>query len=32
VSPSPDLRLEDGDLLIALGTEGQLLKSTSLLK
>jgi voltage-gated potassium channel len=32
VSPSPELRLEDGDLLIALGTEGQLLKSTSLLK
>jgi len=32
VSPSPDLRLEDGDLLIALGTEGQLLESTSLLK
>jgi voltage-gated potassium channel len=32
VSPSPDVRLEDGDLLIALGTEGQLLNSTSLLK
>jgi voltage-gated potassium channel len=32
VSPSPELRLEDGDLLIALGTEGQLLESTSLLK
>jgi voltage-gated potassium channel len=32
VSPTPDLRLEDGDLLIALGTEGQLLNSTSLLK
>jgi len=32
VSPGADLRLEDGDLLIALGTEGQLLKSTSLLK
>jgi voltage-gated potassium channel len=32
VSPSPELRLEEGDLLIALGTETQLLKSTSLLK
>ncbi len=32
VSPSPDLRLEEGDLLIALGTETQLLTSTSLLK
>jgi voltage-gated potassium channel len=32
VSPSPELRLEKGDLLIALGTETQLLKSTSLLK
>jgi voltage-gated potassium channel len=32
VSPSSDLRLEDGDLLIALGTETQLLQSTSLLK
>jgi voltage-gated potassium channel len=32
VSPSPELRLEEGDLLIALGTEAQLLKSTSLLK
>ena len=32
VSPSPEVRLEDGDLLIALGTEGQLLESTSLLK
>jgi voltage-gated potassium channel len=32
VSPSPELRLEDGDLLIALGTEAHLLKSTSLLK
>ena len=32
VSPSPDLRLEQGDLLIALGTEAQLLNSTSLLK
>lgn len=32
VSPSTDLRLEDGDLLIALGTEMQLLQSTSLLK
>jgi voltage-gated potassium channel len=32
VSPTPDLQLEDGDLLIALGTEAQLLMSTSLLK
>jgi voltage-gated potassium channel len=32
VSPSPELRLEAGDLLIALGTEAQLLTSTSLLK
>jgi voltage-gated potassium channel len=32
VSPSPDLRLEDGDLIIALGTEAQLLTSTSLLQ
>jgi voltage-gated potassium channel len=32
VSPSPELRLEEGDLLIALGTEAQLLRSTSLLK
>src|SRR5712692_8825080 len=32
VSPSPDLRLQEGDLLIALGTEAQLLGSTSLLK
>src|SRR6266851_3508876 len=32
VSPSPDLRLQEGDLLIALGTEAQLLESTSLLK
>jgi len=32
VSPSPELRLAAGDLLIALGTEPQLLKSTSLLK
>ena len=32
VSPSPELQLEAGDLLIALGTEAQLLKSTSLLK
>ena len=32
VSPSSELRLEAGDLLIALGTEAQLLKSTSLLK
>jgi voltage-gated potassium channel len=32
VSPSPDLRLGDGDLIIALGTEAQLLTSTSLLK
>jgi voltage-gated potassium channel len=32
VNPSPDLRLEEGDLLIALGSEAQLLKSASLLK
>ena len=32
VSPSADLQLLDGDLLIALGTEAQLLTSTSLLK
>jgi voltage-gated potassium channel len=32
VNPSPDLRLEIGDLLIALGSEDQLLKSASLLK
>jgi K+/H+ antiporter YhaU regulatory subunit KhtT len=32
VSPSPDLQLQDGDLLIALGTEAQLLTSASLLK
>jgi len=32
VSPSPELRLEEGDLIIALGTEAQLLTSTSLLK
>ena len=32
VSPGHDLRLEEGDLLIALGTEAQLLTSTSLLK
>ena len=32
VNPSPDLRLEVGDLLIALGSEAQLLKSASLLK
>jgi len=32
VSPTPELQLEDGDLLIALGTEAQLLMSTSLLK
>jgi voltage-gated potassium channel len=32
VNPSPDLRLEDGDLLIALGSEDQLLRSASLLK
>jgi voltage-gated potassium channel len=31
VSPSPDLPLEEGDLIIALGTEGQLVTSTSLL-
>ena len=31
VSPSPELQLEEGDLLIALGTEAQLLGSTSLL-
>jgi voltage-gated potassium channel len=32
VNPNPDLRLEQGDLLIALGSEAQLLKSASLLK
>ena len=32
VSPSPDLPLEEGDLIIALGTEAQLVTSTSLLK
>ena len=32
VNPSPELRLEVGDLLIALGSEDQLLKSASLLK
>jgi voltage-gated potassium channel len=32
VSPNPELRLEEGDLLIALGTDGQLLKSAALLK
>jgi voltage-gated potassium channel len=32
VNPSPELRLEEGDLLIALGSEDQLLKSASLLK
>jgi voltage-gated potassium channel len=32
VSPSSDLRLEEGDLLIALGSENQLLKAASLLK
>jgi voltage-gated potassium channel len=32
VNPNPDLRLEEGDLLIALGSEAQLLKSASLLK
>ncbi|GAC1504126.1 MAG: potassium channel protein [Candidatus Dormibacteraceae bacterium] len=32
VNPSPDLRLLEGDLLIALGSEAQLLKSASLLK
>jgi voltage-gated potassium channel len=32
VSPSSDLSLEEGDLLIALGTEAQLLTSASLLK
>ena len=32
VTPSPDQRLEVGDLLIALGGEAQLLKSASLLK
>jgi len=32
VSPSPELRLEEGDLLIALGTEGQLLRSAALIK
>jgi voltage-gated potassium channel len=32
VNPSPELRLQVGDLLIALGSEDQLLKSASLLK
>ncbi|MDQ2942145.1 MAG: potassium channel protein, partial [Candidatus Dormibacteraeota bacterium] len=32
VNPTADLRLEPGDLLIALGSESQLLKSASLLK
>jgi voltage-gated potassium channel len=32
VDPRPELRLEEGDLLIALGSETQLLKSASLLK
>jgi K+/H+ antiporter YhaU regulatory subunit KhtT len=32
VSPSSDLNLEEGDLIIALGTESQLLTSASLLK
>jgi voltage-gated potassium channel len=32
VSPSPDLRLEEGDLLIALGSESQLHEAASLLK
>jgi voltage-gated potassium channel len=32
VSPASDLRLQEGDLLIALGSEGQLLKSANLLK
>ena len=32
VSPAADLRLEEGDLLIALGSEAQLLKSATLLK
>jgi len=32
VNPSPELRLEVGDLLIALGSDDQLLKSASLLK
>jgi K+ transport systems, NAD-binding component len=32
VNPSPELRLEEGDLMIALGSEAQLLKSASLLK
>jgi len=32
VNPSPELRLEEGDLLIALGSEAQLLRSASLLK
>jgi voltage-gated potassium channel len=32
VDPRPELRLQDGDLLIALGSETQLLKSASLLK
>ena len=32
VSPSPELRLEEGDLLIALGSEAQLESSASLIK
>lgn len=32
INPGPDLRLEDGDLLIALGSEEQLFASAALLK
>jgi Trk K+ transport system NAD-binding subunit len=32
VSPSDDLRLEEGDLVIALGTEDQLFASAALLR
>jgi Trk K+ transport system NAD-binding subunit len=32
VNPSGDMRLEDGDLLIALGSEEQLFASAAMLK
>jgi K+/H+ antiporter YhaU regulatory subunit KhtT len=32
VNPGPDLRLEEGDLLIALGSEGELFNLAALLK
>jgi len=32
VNPGPDLRLDDGDLLIALGSEEQLFASAAMLK